>query len=482
MEGNFEKVCLNCGAALEEEDVFCTNCGTKTEPAQEQNNAVDESNVNPAEKRKLNKKNSRIIFSVGALAVIAIVAFMIYSGMPIHQFKSALNSADTERAFAVYVENAGDSEFITRAEDITKDYIAKLQSDYISDQISYEYAFKALTEIDEIAEIGIAKTSLKELKDSKYFFALAETAFTQEDYSAALAYYELTIEEDTFNYEAAQKIIPEAVELLCQATLASANQSIESGKYASAYKALMEIDANYANEELKALRLEIKAKAYAEIEKTAQTMLDNADYPGAYKYLEFLGKEVISNEAKSMMDSAYDLFSAQKLAEAEERALAGAYQEAATMLIVATRQINVTEFSIKAREYQIEADRRAQKVFVVSCYAYDDIARKAIVVIQNNTDQVLTEYEVRILLFDKEGQPVKSDITGMAGDNLFSGWSTIVNVQPGATSGKGIYWDINTGISGTQIKACIYSAEFQDGTSWTNPNYYKWLEREKNQL
>jgi hypothetical protein len=503
MDNNFEKICPNCGATFGDEDVFCKSCGAKREIIQEQSSIVDELNVNPVDdkeskeeiiqeqsttedelnvnsvgKRKLNKKTIIIIASVVSLVAI----FILYSGMPINQFKSALNSANIEKAIALYDENAGDSKFVTKAISVTENYIADVQKDYIDDITSYEKALNALTEIDGIAEVGVAKTFLKNLKKSKYFFTLAETAVAQKDYATALAYYDLVIEEDTSNYEKVQKIIPEIIELLRTTTLDSVNESIAKGNFAAAYKLLMGIDTNYTNDELKALLHEITPKANTEIENTAQTMLDNADYLGAYKYLEAFGTKLISNTAKKIMDSAYDAFATQTLIEAEKKALAGDYQEAATLLTAAARKINVTEFSAKAQEYQIEADRIDQKVFVVSYYTYGDISRKAVVVIKNNTDQVLKEYEVKLLLFDKNGYPVKSDIIGMAGDNLFSGWSTVVNIQPKSTGGNNRYWNINIGVAGTKVKACMYSAKFEDGTSWTNLNYKKWLKRERNQF
>lgn len=484
-------VCVNCGAMLGAEDVFCTNCGVKREIILEQSNHVEEAILEqsspvkeviakPVDEKKGKKKTIIIIAAILSLAVIGVVVFMLVSGTPINQFKNALNSSDIEGAIVLYNENADDTKFLEKADNITKDFIANVIKDFISDIRPYAYAFNALTDIDDIAKVGKAKESLKDIKESKYYFTLAEKAVAQNDYAAALPYYNLVIEVDSPNYETAQNKISETTELLCTTALDSANESIAKGNYAAAYKILMKIDTSYTNDQLKSLLLEITPKANTEIENTAQTMIDNADYPGAYKYLDALGTDVISNKAKNIMKSAYDLFSTQKLAEAEEKATAGNYEEAANLLITAAQKINVTEFSIKATEYQIEADLQAQKVFVVSATAYDDISRKARILVKNNAEQVLKEFTVKILLFDNNGYPVKSDKFAMVG-NLYSGLATAANIQPGSTSGNDRYWNIDVGVAGTKIKACIYTAQFSDGTSWTNPNYQSWLERERDQ-
>ena len=140
-----------------------------------------------------------------------------------------------------------------------------------------------------------------------------------------------------------------------------------------------------------------------------------------------------------------------------------------------------TDFENRKEAHRIQELKDNQKVKVIKAYAYNDgyysIFRKATVVVQNCSSQVLKEYTVGILQFDSNGYPVEVEYSYQGDNNCFMGRGQSANVQPGGTYGGNRYWNIAD--NATKVKACVKTAEFYDGGTWTNPYYEHWLETEK---
>lgn len=139
------------------------------------------------------------------------------------------------------------------------------------------------------------------------------------------------------------------------------------------------------------------------------------------------------------------------------------------------------DFEVRKEAHRIQELKDSQKVKVVNAYSYNDgyyyIFRKGTAVIQNCSNQVLKEYTVAFLMFDSNGYPVEVEYSYQGDGNCQLGRAPSANVQPGATYGRGYYWDLPD--HATKVKACVKSAEFYDGTTWNNPYYDHWLETEK---
>ncbi len=139
------------------------------------------------------------------------------------------------------------------------------------------------------------------------------------------------------------------------------------------------------------------------------------------------------------------------------------------------------DFEARKEAHRVQQLKNNQKVKVIKAYAYNDgyytIFRKATVIVQNCSNQVIKEYTVGILQFDNNGYPVDVEYSYQGDDNCFMGKGQSANVQPGSTYGGNRYWNIAD--KATKLKACVKSAEFYDGTVWTNPYYAYWLEAEK---
>lgn len=140
-----------------------------------------------------------------------------------------------------------------------------------------------------------------------------------------------------------------------------------------------------------------------------------------------------------------------------------------------------TEKEESDKKAKLEELKNNQKVTVQSALAYDDgysfVFRKATVVVRNNTNQVLKDYTVGILMFDNNGYPIEVRYSFQGDENLFRGRGQSANVQPGGTYGSNQYWDIED--NATKIKACVIRAEFYDGSTWENEYFNYWLEDNK---
>ncbi len=128
---------------------------------------------------------------------------------------------------------------------------------------------------------------------------------------------------------------------------------------------------------------------------------------------------------------------------------------------------------------KIETLKSEQKLTVTNAYSEDDyIYNDGYVIVKNNTNEVVKNYTVGILMFDDYGYPVNNTYKNLYGDgNLLKGDADTPNIQPGASFGSNYYWYIEG--EATQIKACVIKAEFYDGTTWINPYFEYWYEAER---
>lgn len=101
-------------------------------------------------------------------------------------------------------------------------------------------------------------------------------------------------------------------------------------------------------------------------------------------------------------------------------------------------------------------------------------------VIQNNSDQTIKSYIIGFLAFDSSGYPVKIKAPVDFNPSYEKKVSAAdANVLPGGTHGDGLGSEIDTPHNISTILACVYSATFYDGTTWTNEYYSYWLEEYK---
>ncbi len=148
----------------------------------------------------------------------------------------------------------------------------------------------------------------------------------------------------------------------------------------------------------------------------------------------------------------------------------------------------VNNLTNKIKEEEIEKFKNEQEVtvedtrIVVSNSEYKSLYPDAIeVVIKNNTEKTIKDYELSILGYDNNNLPVKIKTQYSFGRSSyeFIGKSEASNIMPGKTYGRDYGWslDENHGIS--KIIAIVKNVKYYDDTTWENPYYEYWLSEHK---
>jgi tetratricopeptide (TPR) repeat protein len=105
---------------------------------------------------------------------------------------------------------------------------------------------------------------------------------------------------------------------------------------------------------------------------------------------------------------------------------------------------------------------------------YFSLHDQAQVIVKNNTQKVVKNFTVGILMYDNNGYPVKSGI--IAGETeLFRGKADAVNIQPGQSFGSDNVWNLYTDYGTvSKINACVIDVDYFDGSSWSNDYFTYW--------
>ena len=107
-----EILCSNCGAKLNDSDIFCPECGQRVEV--NETNASEDEKIESglpendhiatdtsvieekSDRRKISRKNIVILISIIIIAVIIAVGVKVYLNMPAVKYKSALKNYDSK--------------------------------------------------------------------------------------------------------------------------------------------------------------------------------------------------------------------------------------------------------------------------------------------------------------------------------------------------------------------------------------------------
>lgn len=214
------------------------------------------------------------------------------------------------------------------------------------------------------------------------------------------------------------------------------------------YSNVIELDkSNYkiAQDYIKNNKEELKTKTLVEVD----TLISNNDYVTANQKIKEL-KEVITND---------------------------------TELTEKSNQIKD-----KAKEQEIEKYKNEQEVSVESAKIIEqDTTYKSLypdmieVIIKNNSNKTIKDYNVAILAYDSNNYPlkIKPQFNYNGGAFEFTGQADNANVVAGATGGRNYGWklDENHGIS--KVIAIVKDVTYYDGSKWENPYYNYWIEQYK---
>lgn len=98
-------------------------------------------------------------------------------------------------------------------------------------------------------------------------------------------------------------------------------------------------------------------------------------------------------------------------------------------------------------------------------------------VVKNNSSEVVKDFEIGLLAYDKDGYPLNIGYNGV----LFKGNANACNIQPEETYGSDQYWNLSLG-QGADIDTvigCVERCTYYDDSTWENPYYQYWLDEHK---
>ena len=142
----------------------------------------------------------------------------------------------------------------------------------------------------------------------------------------------------------------------------------------------------------------------------------------------------------------------------------------------------------KAKEQEIEKYKNEQEVTVESAkiLVQDDRYKSLYpdmieVVIKNNSNKTIKDYNVAVLAYDNNNYPlkIKPQFNYNGGGFEFTGQADNVNVVAGATGGKNYGWKLDSAHGISKVIAIVKDVTYYDGTTWDNPYYTYWIEQYK---
>ena len=225
---------------------------------------------------------------------------------------------------------------------------------------------------------------------------------------------------------------------------------------------------------IQARRTLVAASLTAEVE----TRKRNGQYKEVCELLQKTDKTYLTDDLKAALDECQTLYKNSVLNTAAELAANGDYTGAIAAITEGQKLVNSPDMSDKKTEYTMKKQEAEQLVTVVRTSVKDSyIYSEATVVIKNQSDKVIKEFVVAMIMLDSNGYPVNNSYSFdnfLGYTNVHGGRADSANVQPGKTYGENSYWLIEG--SCDKILACVVSAEFYDGTTWVNPYLETWIE------
>ncbi|NRY61530.1 DUF5780 domain-containing protein [Clostridium beijerinckii] len=231
----------------------------------------------------------------------------------------------------------------------------------------------------------------------------------------------------------------------------------------------------------------------------AEDYLKEGDYLNAIKQYALVIKDDknFDNSQKKIKDNT-GKYKEQVLKSAKESVSNNDYDKAVSILsgvdtIIKTDDDIISKLSDyrkkleekKAQEKNQKMDelKRKQEIEVISTSTAPIViggnGTYAKVIVKNNTNKVVKKYNVGILMYDTNGHPVGPETVIGTGsvNNLFEGKSDLLNIQPGQLEGEKYQWTLDNNYGRVEkIIACPISAEYYDGSIWSNEYYKYWNE------
>ena len=293
-----------------------------------------------------------IVLAIGA----TVTAIALWYNAPVQQLIRALDALDYT-AVAQTIPKLSEEERASLSARMQA-YAETVIERYNNGEAEYAPSYELLDRVQRMfpeAEINGAADRLAALKASKEAFAEGEKLEQKGEVAGAISRYGEVIRAD-INYDTAQKKIEEIQNAYKAQVLAEAQKRADEKDFLGAQAALMNSSAILGDDPDIAAKLEELQKAelddYVEsLLKTAKTLADDGDYPGAVKLLEDATKK---DERFDRQIQIYKTnYKDKMLSEASKYAGASDFEEAVAVLEQSKTLLgDDAEIEAKIKEYK----------------------------------------------------------------------------------------------------------------------------------
>lgn len=440
-------ICPECKKEISDKSEVCINCGCPI--------ATKASDV--ACKRKLNKKTKVIIGAViGLISIIVVLISIIAIVMndPVNKYIKYMKKGDVESAEQLYLSEIADSE--KNKEKLAKEIdgiISGIVDEFLSQDVEYEVA---KTEILKYESTEPVKDKVNEALNTirgKYVERLTEEAnCIQTDY------FDKKIQYD----EAISKLDEIKESGLIADTVSNIKKAINDDKESSdAYEKGKEY---YQNNELE--------NALEEFIKVGEKNSNYTDAQLKIGEIKSLYEQQIVSEAKALENTNLD----SALSKVNKAiGLIGSTETLSGLKSDYTKRIQ--EEKERKEAERIEQLKNSQEIVVLGIKVDGPgflNSNDVYVTVKNQSNKYVKEYRVCMLVFDKNGYPL---VPSYNSNNIEYG-KAVKTLAPGEVYGNSSYWTIFCAEK-MNVKACVVSAEYQDGSIWKNEYYDIWLQQNK---
>lgn len=350
--------CKKCGAELQDNTAFCTNCGNKvvatvaktatvdlnqeveakavqsqkvqsSEQHSAQNVNSEHATPNPYHPPKANKdtekknqkkgkKAAKVAIGVAAgVAVTGVAATAVVAGgiitysvltSPSNKVERLLDDKKYDEAYEVYSSSDKTEKLVSKISESLLRNLDSIKTDFVNKKITYEDAKSQLEDIKQFnftdIEVQLTETSvyIETMQASFDAFTKGTEALSQENYFEAIAYLQRVIAEDP-DYDTAVKSLEEAVSKYVKKALDEAEQFASKKDYTKALGALgdvmYEVKQLAKEEEYKLIEdkyNEYKTAFVAEVLKQVESEKENGNYDKAVSII-MEAMEIVSDES-----------------------------------------------------------------------------------------------------------------------------------------------------------------------------------------
>lgn len=317
--------CSKCGRNVEDTVKFCPDCGEKiflektVSNQNTQNENVKTIEEPPVKTRKSEgkQKNPKFVFLLlFILMIVGGILFAIWYFSPEQTMARALQEADYETAYAIYMESDVDSEAIVAA---VETELTEIEEAFHNKEIDYATATQKLTDMKKMeikqltASFTETQTYLDNLNASATAFQTGNSLFDKQQYAAAIEQYQKVIEEDT-NYAAAVEQINITKEKYREQVLNQAAEYEAALDYAQALLVLQDAlklipNDSAITESINVITVERQEKLESDVLALAKGYADEENYLSALNTIQDgikeLGSNTVFTNAAEEYESSY---------------------------------------------------------------------------------------------------------------------------------------------------------------------------------